>query len=89
MKVGSWGGGSGGGGGGCNVRGEDRRMFVHAQRPHCVACGRDFPDRIILPDVPQLYLAVPRSADQLPEPTALHVHIGDPLLVLPPTSNHG
>ena len=64
-------------------------MLVDTQRPHCVACGRDLPDRVILPDIPQLHLSVPRPADQLPEPTTLHVHVGDPLLVLSPTSNHG
>ena len=64
-------------------------MLMDTQRPHCVTCGRNLPDRVIFPNVPELHLSIPRSAYQLPEPTTLHMHVGDPLLVLSPTSNHG
>ena len=70
-------------------RSKNRRMLMHAQRPHRIARGRNLPHGFVLPNVPQLDLAVPRSADQLPEPTALHVHVGDPLLVLAPAADHG
>lgn len=63
-------------------------MLVHTQCPHCITCGCDFLDGVILPDIPQLHLAVPRATNELPKPTTLHVHIGNPLLVLPPTSDH-
>ena len=62
---------------------------MHTQRPHCVTRRRNFPDWVILPDIPQLHFSIPRPTYQLPEPTALHMHVGDPLLVLSPTSNHG
>lgn len=64
-------------------------MLMDTQRPHCVTCGRNLANRVILPNIPQLHLSIPRSADQLPKTTTLHMHVGDPLLVLSPTSDHG
>lgn len=70
-------------------RSEDWRMLMHTQRPHCVARGRNLPNGVLLPNVPQLHLSIPRPTYQLSEPTTLHMHVGDPLLVLSPTSDHG
>ena len=64
-------------------------MLMDAQRPHRVTYRRNLSNRVIFPDVPQLHLSIPRPTDQLPETTTLHVHVGDPLFVLSPTSNHG
>ena len=63
-------------------------MLVHTQCPHRVTCSGDLPDGFILPDIPQLHLSVSRATNQFPEPTTLHMHISNPLLVLPPTSDH-
>lgn len=62
---------------------------MDTQCPHRVTRGGNLSDRIILSNIPQFHLSIPRSADQFPEPATLHVHVGDPLLVLSPTSNHG
>ena len=62
---------------------------MNAQCPHRVTCGGNLSDRVILSNIPQFHFSVPRSADQFPEPTTLHVHVGNPLLVLSPTSDHG
>ena len=64
-------------------------MFMDTQCPHCVTYSGNLSDRVILSDIPQLHLPIPRPTDQLSETTTLHVHVGDPLLVLSPTSNHG
>ena len=46
-------------------------------------------DLILHPNIPQLDLAVAAAADQLPHAAALHVHVGDPLLVAAVPLDHG
>ena len=70
-------------------RGEDGGVLVHGQRAQRVLGRPDRPQRLVLADVPELDLAVAAAADQLAQAAALHVHVGDPLLVVAPAFDHG
>ena len=61
---------------------------MHTQRPKRIGRSSNLPNRLILPDIPQLDLAVPAPRHKLPEPAALHVHVCDPLLVFAPHLDH-
>lgn len=62
---------------------------MHAQRPQSVFGGLDSLDALVGADIPELDLAAPATAHQLALPTALDVHVSDPVLVLLPHLNHG
>lgn len=63
-------------------------MLVHAQRAQGILRGIDGRDWIGQAKIPQLDLAVSTAGDQLSQATALHVHVGDPLLMLAPNLDH-
>lgn len=61
---------------------------MHTHRPERIPRRLHRPDTLIHPDIPQLNFAIPTPGDQLTLPTALQVHIGDPLSVLLPALHH-
>ena len=61
---------------------------MHTQRPQRILRRSNRVQRLILPDIPKLDLAVPTATDQLAESTTLHVHVGDPLLMVAPDFDH-
>ena len=62
---------------------------MHAQRPQHIPRRPDCPQRRIHANIPQLDLSVAAPANQFPQPPSLHMHVGDPLLVLAPGLDHG
>lgn len=70
-------------------RRKNGRMLMHAQRPQHLPRRLHRPKRRIQPKIPQLDLAVATAADEFAQPPPLHMHVGDPLLVLAPGFDHG
>lgn len=70
------------------ARDEDGCVLVDAERAQRVARGGDCVDRIVHAQVPKPHLAVAAAREELPDAAALHVHVGDPLLVLAPHLDH-
>lgn len=64
---------------------------MHAQPPHHGPFLDRFHRADLVPpaQVPQLHLAVAAPGDEFAQAAALHVHVGDPLLVLLPELDHG
>ena len=61
---------------------------MHRQRPESIFSGPYRPQRLILPNIPQLDLSVPTPTDQFSEAATLHMHICDPLFVVAPAFDH-
>ena len=61
---------------------------MHSQRPQRILRRPDRMQRLILPDIPQLDLAVPAPAHEFPQSAPLHMHIRDPLFVFAPDFDH-
>lgn len=62
---------------------------MHTQRPQHPLRRLNSPERGIQPNVPQLDLAIATPAHEFAQAPALHVHVGDPLLVVAPGLDHG
>lgn len=76
--------------GGIDVRSENRRMLMYAQPPHDAPFhGLDSPHLVAPAQIPHLDFPIPAAGDELAQSAALHVHVGDPLLVLLPKHLHG
>ena len=64
-------------------------VFVHAQCSEGILCGVDGGERVVHSQIPKSDFAVATARDQLPQASALHVDICDPLLVFAPDLDHG
>jgi hypothetical protein len=71
-----------------NVHHEDRRVLVNAQSAQSVCSGSDLRKRDVHSQIPQSDFAVSTAGDQLSQTPSLHVHVGDPLLVIAPHFDH-
>ena len=67
---------------------EHGSVFMDAQRAQRVLRRVRRGDRVIETQVPQADFAVATAGDELAEAAALHVHVGDPLLVVAPDFDH-
>lgn len=72
-----------------NIHTKHRRMLMNTQRPKRILRGIRCGNRIIQAQIPETDLAVATTRDQLAQAASLHVHVGDPLLVLAPDLDHG
>lgn len=71
-----------------NIRSENRRMLMHAQRPHHPTRRAHFAHRLIFADIPQFDFPVPASGDEFAVAATLHVDAGEVLLVTTPLFYH-
>lgn len=71
-----------------NLHSENRGMLMNTQGAKSISSCIDGRNRIIHPEIPELDLTIPAAGDQLSHAPSLHVHVGDPLLMLTPDLDH-
>ena len=62
---------------------------MNTQRSKCIPGCLNSRKGTIHTKIPKLDLAISTARNQFPKATALHVDVGDPLLMLPPDLDHG
>ena len=71
-----------------DLRSKDWCMLMDAQSPHGVLGCRNGSQGIIHTHVPKFDLAIATSTNKLSQASPLHMHVGDPLLMLAPHLDH-
>ena len=72
-----------------NLHGKHWSVLMDTQSPQCVLGGLDGVDRLVHSKVPKPHFAIAAPRDKFSYSASLHVHVRNPLLMLPPHLDHG